>query len=266
MVLFYGIIIIVIEKLEKHIIKHITLIIFLLIILLFTEWNKIPENKDLYLIVGALFAFWYWYKKHERNKEIEIIEKYWKEYDEIKGNKDNTQELLNLFYKEFYLKSKWYIDNALWNELNNWISLDIFEMISLETRNIIKKVQEKRKAWDTDIQKIVSNAIKELDIRFTWVFAQQFWYISKNNIKVEWKNFIEFIMAKIEELRDDCEIQISLYHDNKLNSIMVSGKEDFLIDREIQKVYCNVTLSELVKLNNDMQVIDEKKITNKENN
>ena len=72
------------QNVEKFLISNFTKVLFSLSIWLFFLQKYIwVNNTDLILMWWAIFAFWYWYKKYERNKELEIIEKYTKEYDYI---------------------------------------------------------------------------------------------------------------------------------------------------------------------------------------
>lgn len=141
------------EKLENFILNKITyiLIIGLCFIISYQTDLKI-ETKDLILMVWWIIAFWYWYKKYERDKELEIIEKYTEKYNNInlKINKLYNQDilnskeisfetwnLLNLFFEEFYLKEKWFISESLWQNWKNFISNDIDNIFEKEWENMM---------------------------------------------------------------------------------------------------------------------------------
>ncbi len=134
---------------EQKILNNLTRVCFYLIS--FLLWFKFVsiiykfhfiENSQLITVIWAIFIFWYWYKKYERDKELEIIEKYSTEYEKIKDdlkkskNSNNYYKLVNLFYKEYFLFSRWYITPNLWKEWEYWIKEDISYLISYDIQNL----------------------------------------------------------------------------------------------------------------------------------
>ncbi|MDD3793653.1 MAG: hypothetical protein PHI37_02490 [Candidatus Gracilibacteria bacterium] len=129
------------KETERFLIKNISIIIFLSLLFIFYNQNKLGlSNNELFIIIGGTFAFWYGYKKYERDKELEIIEKYTKKYNEIgdKNDINNYNKILDLWYEEFYLFNQGYISKNLWNEWETWIYIDIYEIIKYEANNNYK--------------------------------------------------------------------------------------------------------------------------------
>lgn len=75
--------------------------------------------------MGAILVFWYWYKKYERDKEVDMIKYYSEKYKRERAR--GYAWVLNLWYEEFYLRKKWYISKDLWEEWDYWIKEDIKE-------------------------------------------------------------------------------------------------------------------------------------------
>lgn len=186
--LLWWIILIILTFIEEVIIKNITIIIFTLIALFLIDPEKSIQFKDLYLIIGALFAFWYWYKKYERDKELEILNTYSKRYNDIIENlKDYWSkidslieekaysDLINLWYEEYFLHCNWYISDRLWNEWSYWIKEDI--------ENFIDKWYLS-KIWQC-----------EFILYFGWKFIK-YWFWTKKSNKIKnnkWEYFNIFI-------------------------------------------------------------------------
>jgi hypothetical protein len=132
-IIWISIIMIFQEILEKFLLKNITIITFMLIILCVFFPEKLINNKENYIIIWAIFIFWYWYKKYERNKEIELIDKYYEKHKNIYNvflNKkdipnDEYFNLIELWKQEFFFYKKWYINNYLWDRWSAkiWIIL-----------------------------------------------------------------------------------------------------------------------------------------------
>jgi len=176
---------------EKNILNNITrvsiyLILILLILqILFYIINKqFLEIKDFITILWAILIFWYWYKKYERDKELEIIEKYTEKYailiNELykKRNRTNYRNLFNLFYTEFYLKSKWYISDELWEQWEYWIKSDLKrEFEKEEYKKIIKDIKEK-------------NSKIESETFFEYLFEKS--WKETDNCKIKWESFFKY--------------------------------------------------------------------------
>lgn len=153
------------EKLEKWLIENIWWIalIFWLVtieiyILHWIIWETISVQSTI-TIIWTIFAFWYWYKKYERDKELEIIEKYTKKYNdiyndiinnlldsenEVKTWKINFIKILNLWYEEYFLYKQWYISDSLWLEWSFWIKEDIYMFMDKSYKRY-KKLTENEK-------------------------------------------------------------------------------------------------------------------------
>lgn len=221
------------------------------------ELNKTIPTQYMFTTLWAIFAFWYWYKKYERDKELEIIEKYTKKYTLIKKENDNNL-LLNLFYEEFYLKCRWFISDKLWQEWDTWITLDIYELIDSDTSEVIKWLLELKK--NSKSRKIspeeISKAITKLKTDGSFSIVKYFWYHWNNNIQYKWENFIEYFISKVNELKDDHIVQMELHKENKISILNING-EDFMLGKEIQKEYCNNILAQFETLLKDMKNVHQ---------
>ena len=121
--------------LEKILLRNMTFVILIIIwviwILFFILDKKILDIKYALTSTWAIVAFWYWYKKYERDKELEVVEKYTEQYNTLVENlyknrtRTNYRKLFNLYWEEFFLKSKWYISDELWEQWEYWIRSDL---------------------------------------------------------------------------------------------------------------------------------------------
>lgn len=121
--------------LEKILLRNMTFVILIIIwviwILFFILDKKILDIKYALTSTWAIVAFWYWYKKYERDKELEVVEKYTEKYNTLVENlyknrtRTNYRKLFNLYWEEFFLKSKWYISDELWEQWEYWIRSDL---------------------------------------------------------------------------------------------------------------------------------------------
>ena len=165
---------------EKILISNMTLIIIVLLfwIILFSIFCIISIEYT-FTAIWAILAFWYWYKKYERDKEIELVYRYTWKYNLLMNKLSGCEttkekiksywDLLNLFYEEYYLYCKNYISTKLWKEWKEWIYLDIFEILNHDSENN--------------------------DDKMYWRITNKFFgYNSENNIlNDEWNNFILFM-------------------------------------------------------------------------
>lgn len=117
---------------QNKIIKLFTRLSFYIIFLLISTkliekiliWTKYQFNfiniELLFSFIWAIIVFWYWYKKHESDKEKENIDKFLIWNFELK-NIDEIQKwkIWFLFYK------KWSISNEVW-EMIEWNNMKIF--------------------------------------------------------------------------------------------------------------------------------------------
>jgi len=132
---------IIFYDIEKAFLQNISRVsIYIILILISTKittfFLKISfiDITSLITIIWAIIAFWYSYKKYERDKELYLIEKFTKEYDDIKSD---NKKLLDLWQKEYFLHRKGYISNDLWEEWHFWIK-----------EKIITDIIHNSKKWD----------------------------------------------------------------------------------------------------------------------
>ena len=233
---------------EKFLINRIWTIAFILWILIFLTWliplfnlptlwfisdlfwvskiNTIISTQYMFTTIWAIFAFWYWYKKYERDKELEIIEKYTKKYNTIKVkevsnfNEENCKLLFDLWYEEFYLKSKWYISDELWNEWMWWIYIDILKIIKIDSSIFIN------------------------------IMAEFYQYNDKTNIKYNDKNYLLFIQNIIKKILENSKKWIKTLEEDTFDSILLTEKEKYIKEKYIIEyneviVFCEKSLKHM---------------------
>lgn len=87
------------------------------------QLNQIISTQYMFTTIWAIFVFWYWYKKYERDKELEILEKF-----VLKKYKINSFEDIENIYpwiSAVYSYQKWYI------------SKDLFEIVDMENSDFL---------------------------------------------------------------------------------------------------------------------------------
>lgn len=134
------------KKAENFIINKISYILILAIFLIIYSQNNLwISNRDILFMIWGIVAFWYWYKKYERDKELEMINQL--------VIKENIDELIIDWKCKRVLYEKWYIKDYLWNIIESnyhikfdeyiWILKDIDytnETIIIDMRLIISKL------------------------------------------------------------------------------------------------------------------------------
>ena len=145
-----------IKDIEHFLLENLSSICFILVIsvIFFKVQNQDKISIELLLTtVWAIIVFWYWYKTYERDKEIQMIERYSEKYNSIKTKLINTidikekdyAELLTLWYEEYFLFEKWYISSELWDEWKFWIQEDTASFLYEAQDTFGKLVQEYQK-------------------------------------------------------------------------------------------------------------------------
>lgn len=126
------------EKLEKWLLDNIWWIwlLFWLIVIEIYLLNFLINKETITLqstitTIWTIFAFWYWYKKYERDKEIEMIDKL--------NLKENINELIIDWKIKKRLNDKWYINDYLFNIIQDEYLLRIFNLIWIDSNNWINK-------------------------------------------------------------------------------------------------------------------------------
>lgn len=213
---------------EKILLKNLTRVCFysIIIIFLFQILYNSKEWLNFITMIWWIIIFWYWYKRYERDKEIEILEKYWKRYDKINSIKNNDKikfkKILNLCEEEFYLYNKWYISDKLWKKIEHKIEKNLSYLIFyiLDTKKeeqrkyisiflddniythkkwfwnyIIKKLKEHSKDYKTIWDDIIKKSI----------------YKEEATIKI-WKKSEEICTLLINEIKKMIEIQNKFFN------------------------------------------------------
>ena len=102
-----------IRSIENRMLWNITIICSFLVLFLsflFIGGWLFEGKSDLEFLASSIWvilAFWYWYKKYERDKEIEMIDKL--------SLKENIDELIIDWKARRVIYEKWYIKDYLWN-------------------------------------------------------------------------------------------------------------------------------------------------------
>lgn len=183
---------------EKFLLKNMWKIIFLLWIIIFLTWliplinlptwqiiekifwinqvKQIISTQYMFSTIWAIFAFWYWYKKYEREKEIEMITSF-----DIEFNTDkNINDIINQWLIFFLLKEKLYISSELWEIIDkkNIIILENNLYVSGEV-SIIKSLFNISKLDINFYEKILNHLEK-----FEEYLEELYWKIDKNGIEI----------------------------------------------------------------------------------
>lgn len=108
--------------LENFPIRYMTslLLIIIWIIWILLILNIVNINYSL-TSTWAIIAFWYWYKKYERDKNIQHLENILNRlYDLTIIEKYNKLELFYIY------QDKWLLENNIWNYINNnfWSNIE----------------------------------------------------------------------------------------------------------------------------------------------
>lgn len=115
---------------ENFIINKITYILIIAIILmLYSQTNLWITNKDVLFMIWGIIAFWYWYKKYERDKEIEIINNVLNFSDN-----DEYEVMIRRWYMSLLLNEKWYMKDVFFDIIDShcW---SIFVEFILKSKN-----------------------------------------------------------------------------------------------------------------------------------
>lgn len=104
------------EKLENLLLRNITILslVFIIIILLldlipffyFKQYNFLSTSQTI-TFIWAILAFLYWYKKYERDKNIELLN--------LISYKKDIYDIIQDWKNKKYLFEKYYINDFLFN-------------------------------------------------------------------------------------------------------------------------------------------------------
>jgi hypothetical protein len=140
-----------INKTERFLLIYMTQIIFLsLLFVIYYQFTFWINNNQLFIIIWWVFAFWYWYKRYERDKEIDIIEK----YQMWKLTMENIDEIQK-YRIWFLLNKKLYINDWIWDLIKQENEQIFFHF--LQDNFMIRNAADKKKLGK--IWKILSNIL-----------------------------------------------------------------------------------------------------------
>lgn len=176
------------------------IIIFLLFLIanIFSEKN-ILSTEYLLSGLGLTVAFWYGYKKYERDKEIEMIERYSDKYNTIINSLSQDipsakiilwyRDLLNIWSEEYFLHKQNYISNDLWSEWEEYVKQDI-KSILLDEFN----------SMEINLIQVNSDELVYLDNSNFLLCFMQYFHIPKDEwVNLRQSQFYDFISDLIEE-------------------------------------------------------------------
>lgn len=187
------------EKTEQFLLNKITWILLIAIITIIKYQTFFwIENKDVFFMIWALFAFWYWYKKYERDKELEFIERFeqskniniieWIQAINLLEKWYISNELFNIIYKSNWIKLINSIDHiATSKDLNQWILENFSELISKASffdelwRQVLSMLREHKDSSE-EIYKNKMNFFKNKEKN------EKYWKDSKKNYLLCKKN------------------------------------------------------------------------------
>ena len=126
----------IIKFLDKLLIKNISFIFYIAISIIAIIFCIGYIEITLFIpTIWWIFAFWYWYKKYERDKDLEMINKYlvWELVIE-----DDLSKVRNwkIWYQLFTL---WYISNDIWKIIENENKNILFNFFIINIQNNLDK-------------------------------------------------------------------------------------------------------------------------------
>ncbi len=171
------------------------------------DWLQL-SLASLWLLLTSLW-FFFWYAKFNQDKELEIIEKYTKKYDEIwsyfwfdesdgeytvRDNKNYYKKILSIWYEEYYLNEKWYIPKSLWTDWSRWIRDDIeiflnddYYIDQLDVNEeywfarILVEIYLDNSLWFYDfIFKMIESCISKLNSRIINDYTDEKWTVTSD--------------------------------------------------------------------------------------
>lgn len=203
-----------INKIEKFWLKNITGISLFLIILIllldilpylfFQDINYLSTTNTL-TFIWAIFAFWYWYKKYERDKSIETAKNFIK-------NSSNLQDLFKNWILVHTLFQKGYITDEIWDIINKENLITIWSRIdSGNTKSLIPHITKSfvfNDFWNfllvelkkrVDYKKKFLNNIREI----YWEHYQEEDRVNQEIILHDLNNLIESIKSIWEKFKNN---------------------------------------------------------------
>lgn len=216
-----------IKNLERIIIFNINTICFLIIsvftILKFSKSINIPDQTYFTWIWGVL-VFWWWYKKYQRDKEIELLQSFLNRqneyYETISHSKISKEDLkkefkkfFNLWEESYSLQDKSYISYSLWEDFKYYIKTSVIELLfiwfSKQKNNISDVFLE---FINEELKRIYYKPNNSSSYRFFLYFVEQVKKIYKiENWLLLWdENEIKIHKEKIENFIKLSESVISV--------------------------------------------------------
>jgi len=223
---------------ELFLLRNMSYMILLLIILIgvLFAYNYIDLAYSL-TSCGALIAFWYWSKRYEQDEEIKLMWIYSKKYKEIQQCKWENIYLgiIDLWYEEFFLYSRWYISKNLWIEWGHWIFSDFQDMVEF-------LVGEYKKSKKDDITFFLENSICNKLLDFALYGASDINHYA--NIKKSWvKRYIRRFRNNIVDPKD----KSSYYSYSKVNGLNFFDYMISLLEEQIKHTEHLIYVGKIMK-------------------
>ena len=187
------------KLLEVKITKNITIISIIIFAILSSLFLTNCISLNYYLTyIWWLFAFWYWYKKYERNKDIEMLDKYLIWEFSIKSDLDDIKRW-KIAYNLFNM---WYISEDVWNiieEENKTKLIEyIYENLNKELQsNFIERLSQFLLGEKVFKEYMLNHIKEEID----WMNK----YINNKRISTELKKDFKIYKGKLEILLHSIE-------------------------------------------------------------
>lgn len=203
---------------EKWALKNLTKVCYFILIMLGISFVQRYLTVEQFLTsAGATIVFWYWYKKYERDKELDIVRYYSERYNLLQSintitrpSYDDCRNLINLWFEEFFLFQRWYISQDLWNEWNDFIKQDINYILLQDIYDI-----EKSKVTEID----------ELVLLDRSNFLMNLVYFAKNNPELHQLKFYQLLFENIQYFY---ELRKKFHNKSKVEKSILDWFKDFL--------------------------------------
>ena len=183
---------------EKWALKNLTKVCYFIAMALSISFIlKYLTTEQFLTSFWALVVFWYWYKKYERDKELELIRHYSEKYN-ILMDKINFKEanldtnnlhssLISLWFEEFFLHERWYISDELWSEWDDFI---LYDMVNIITRDLSNSKNVNSAVFGDLV--IISRS------PFLLVLMQYWW--TWDNLWLKQKEFTWYMHSKLQKI------------------------------------------------------------------
>ncbi len=173
------------ESVEKWALKNLTKVCYFIAILIVSSFVfRYLSTEQFLTSFWALVVFWYWYKKYERDKEIEMLWRIQTWIVKISNLTDDIKQIAILYssYKKWYL------------------SQDVWDIIEIQIDDQISRFLESNLKFD-----VKGNNLTQQIKNWTEIISQSFWefYIYWLILEKHW--FMTYLSDKIQDYLESIE-------------------------------------------------------------